>query len=182
MALKGPTPVDLPAVLLTPVEHGSQIRPEIYALHHATWHDTALVGSSTILEAATGSGSEIGKNPDERLEVSGFRRDTVLVTSVRRRKDLKEKPLGLKKNSTLIISTCRKINFAVPGLDRGSTNCFSMISYVGLISSSSNFELRHPIGRTCQRCHNNDQCSLLETRGGESLLVKSSLRKFYEFP
>ena len=99
MALKGPTPVDLPVALLTPVEHGSQTRPEVYAPHHATRHDTPLVGSSTILEAATGSGSGIGKNPDERLEVFGFRRDAVLVTSVHRRKEVERKTTGLKKNS-----------------------------------------------------------------------------------
>ena len=124
MALKGLTPVDLPTVLLTPVEYGSRVRPKIYALHYATRHDTPLVRSSTILETATGSGSKIGKDLDERLEMSGLRRKAVLVTSGRRRKELKEKPLGLK-NSTLIISTSRKINFAVPGLDRGSTDSFA---------------------------------------------------------
>ena len=100
MALKVPTPVDLPAALLTPAEHGSQTRPEFYAPHHATRHHTPLVGSSNILEAATGSGSGIGKNPDEKLEVSVFRRDTVLVTSVCRRKGLeRKKTTGFKKNS-----------------------------------------------------------------------------------
>ena len=111
MALKGPTPIDLPVALLTPVEYGSRIRPKIHALHYATWHDTPLIGGSTILEAATGSSSGVGKDLDERVEMFGFRRNAGLVARARRRKELKKKPLGLKKNSTLIISTCHKINF-----------------------------------------------------------------------
>ena len=95
MVLKCPTPV----ALLTPVEHGSQTRAEVYAPHHATRHDTPLVGSSTILEADTESGSGIGKNLDERLEVSGFRRDAVLVTNARRRKEVERKTTGFKKIS-----------------------------------------------------------------------------------
>ena len=100
MALKGPTPVDLPAVLLTPVEYGSRVRLKIYALHYATRHDTPLVGSSTILEAATGSGSEIGMDLDESLETSGFHRNAVLVTRARRRKELKE-TTGIKEELKL---------------------------------------------------------------------------------
>ena len=164
MALKGLTHVDLPAVLLTPVEYGSRVRPKIYALHYATRHDTPLVGSSTILEATTGSGSEIGKNLDERLETSGLRRNAVLVTRARRRKELKKKkPLGLTRTQTLIFSTSGKINFLLYKVSiKDRLTPPSTISYVGSISSSS-FESRPPIGPTCQRRHSNDQCSLLET-------------------
>ena len=97
MALKGPTPVDLPAALLTPVEYGSRVRPN-YALHYATRHDTPLLlGSSTILEAATGSGSGIRKDLEERLKMSGIRRNAGLVARACRRKELKRKTLGLKE-------------------------------------------------------------------------------------
>ena len=96
MALKGPTPVDLPAVLLTPVEYGSRVRLN-YALHYATRHITPLLlGSSTILEAATGSGSGIRKDLDERLKMSGIRRNAGLVARACRRKELKRKT-GFKK-------------------------------------------------------------------------------------
>ena len=96
MALNGPTPVDLPAALLTPVEYGSRVRPN-YALHYATRHDTPLVGSITILVATTGSGSGVGRDLDERLEMSGIRRNAGLVARSCRRKELKRKPLGLKE-------------------------------------------------------------------------------------
>ena len=39
--------------------------------HYTTRHDTPLIGGSTILEAATGSGSGVGKGLDERLAMSG---------------------------------------------------------------------------------------------------------------
>ena len=96
MALKGPTPVDLPAALLTPVEYGSQVRPN-YVLHYATRQDTPLVGSSTILEATTGSGSGVRKDLDERLEISGIHRNAGLVARACGRKELKRKTLGLKE-------------------------------------------------------------------------------------
>ena len=96
MALKGPTPVDLPAVLLTPVEYGSRVRLN-YALHYATRHDTPLVGSSTILEATTGSGSGVGKDLDERLEMPGIRRNACLVARACRRKELKRKTTGFTR-------------------------------------------------------------------------------------
>ena len=65
-----------------------------YTLHYATRHDTPLVGSSTILEATTGSGSGVGKDLDERLEMSGTAGMLVSSLVLVGERNSKEKPLG----------------------------------------------------------------------------------------
>ena len=74
-----------------------------------------------------------------------------------------KKPLGLKNNqnfnhSTQVVDSISLYKVSI--MDRLTTS--STIDYVGSISTSSSFESRPPIGRTCQRRHSNDQCSLLE--------------------
>ena len=115
--------------------------------------------------------------------MSGFRRNAVLVTRASRRKKLKSKKNHWVREELKLLSIAEVVKSIllskVSIKDRLTP--LSTISYLGSISSSSSFELRHLIGQTCQRRHSNDQCPLLETRGGESLLVKSSLIEFYEF-
>ena len=83
-------------------------------------------------------------------------------------KEQLEKVIYFKNFPKLYLKNCFSCNKLVEW--RGwipSTICKHC--YAGSISSSSSFESRHPIGRTCQRRHSNDQCSLLETRGGEGI-------------
>ena len=110
------------------------------ALHYVTRHDTPLEESSTILEAATGSGSVIGKDLDERLEMSRFRRNAGLVARARRgRKSMKT--LGLKNNSSfnLLTQVVDSISLYKVSIEDRSTPL--TIFYVGLIFSLSPIKL-----------------------------------------
>ena len=153
MALKGPTPVDLPAVLVTPVEYGSRVRPKIYALHDATRHTTSRKqhnpggGNWIWLRNREGSWWAAG---DVRVPQQRCSRHSCSYEEGTQRNHW-----VLRRTQTLILNTSGKFNFAYKVSIKDRLTDFTTISYFRSISSSS-FESRHPIGRTCQRCLSND--------------------------